>query len=119
MNTTNTIITCFALVSVGINGFSQEQLGMRLSNYSGINGTMLNPAFNVTTPLRWDINVVAAGAFIENNYIYIKDANLFSVLKNSSGLSFANSGGSDVTTNSGNGLLYDITTSTFQDFPCG
>ena len=69
--------------------FSQEQLGMRLSNYSGIHGTMFNPAVNVTSPLRWDINLIAAGAFVENNYIYFKDASGLRLLRNRTGFSFA------------------------------
>jgi len=31
---------------------SQEQIGLRLDNYSGVNGLMINPTQSVTSPFR-------------------------------------------------------------------
>lgn len=55
--------------------FSQEQLGLRLSNYAGVNSLPLNPAGNLSNPLSWDINLAGAGVFFENNYGFIRQTN--------------------------------------------
>jgi len=62
---------------------SQEQLGLRLDNYSGVNGIVLNPAANLTSPFRFDINLISAGVFADNNYGHIRNTNLFHFIKNS------------------------------------
>ncbi len=103
------LFTSALVAGICIPAFSQEQLGLRLTNYSGINATMLNPAFNVGSPLRWDVNIIAAGVFAENNYIYIKDANLFKVLSNRTGFSYAGNNNSE-TPAATEGLQYDFTT---------
>ncbi len=61
--------------------FAQEQLGLRFDNYSGINGVTLNPTSNLTSPFRWDINLVAAGVFVENNYGYIGNTSVLNATK--------------------------------------
>src|ERR1041385_6152393 len=81
----------FVFAVIAMQGFSQEQLGLRLGNYSGINGTLFNPAFNVNSPLRWDINLIPGGAFVENNYVFIKDASVLKIIKNKNGFDFAGS----------------------------
>lgn len=105
---------------------AQEQLGLRVGNYSGINGTMLNPASAVSSPLRWDINVIAAGSFAENNYIFIKEANLFKVLRNGYYSRAGSASSNTETTVAPRGLEYDFTggrrrkeayTNTFVTFP--
>ncbi len=40
------------------------------SRYSGINGIQLNPAVTVSSPYYLDINILSAGIFEENNYVY-------------------------------------------------
>jgi hypothetical protein len=70
--------------------FSQEQLGLKLENYAGINGVTLNPASNLTNPLRIDINLVAFGAFIDNNYLFIKNTNTLDLLRNGEDRDFYN-----------------------------
>jgi len=96
-------------VSCCIQSFSQEQLGLRTGNYSGIHGTMLNPAFNVRSPLPWDVNLIAAGAFAENNYILIKDASPLRIMRNRSGFTLAGSQNGEAASG-GDGLEYDFTT---------
>lgn len=61
---------------------AQEQLGLKLENYSGINSVLLNPTYAVTSPYKWNVNVVSAGIFFENNYAYIQDVGAFKVLRN-------------------------------------
>lgn len=67
-------------VSAGVQ--AQERLGLKLGNYSGINGITLNPAAGTGSYLKWDVNVIALGVFAENNYIFVQDANLIKVLRN-------------------------------------
>jgi len=84
----NLLVICSFIFSTAL--FSQEQLGLRLENYAGINGVVLNPASNLTNPLRIDINLVSAGFFVENNYLFIKNTNTSDLLKNGSGAEFYN-----------------------------
>ena len=62
--------------------FAQEQLGLRLGNYAGINGVALNPTAGINNPLGWDINVISAGSFIANDFAFIRDASLSSIKRN-------------------------------------
>ena len=64
-------ISLFIIFSIPLS--AQEQLGLRFDNYSGINGVTLNPTNNLTSPFKWDINLVAVGIFGENNYGYIEN----------------------------------------------
>jgi len=61
---------------------AQEQLGLRIDNYAGINSALLNPANPLSYPLRWDLNLVAASQFADNNYAYFADASLRDILNN-------------------------------------
>jgi len=55
--------------------YAQEQLGLHLENYAGINAVSINPANSFLTPHRWDANIISAGAFFENNYGFLKNTN--------------------------------------------
>jgi len=46
-------------------------LGIVNSNYSGITGSVFNPAVTVTSPYYLDINILAGDVFFENNYLYL------------------------------------------------
>jgi hypothetical protein len=60
------------MMASGVNTLSsQESLGIVNSSYSGITGSMINPAVAVTSPFYIDINILAIDAFAENNYIYM------------------------------------------------
>ncbi len=50
---------------------AQEMLGIVNSNYSGITGSMINPANTVCSPLYLDVNWFALDLFVENNYVYL------------------------------------------------
>jgi len=68
----------------GLNMLSaQEHLGLRTENFAGVNGILLNPAANLTSPYRFDINLFSAGFFAENNYGHIRNTHLFHIMKNS------------------------------------
>ncbi len=73
------------LISIGISvsSFGQERLGLLVENYAGVNSLLINPSNMAHSPFRWDLNLVAGGAFFENNYAYFRDANLSVLSKNS------------------------------------
>lgn len=60
---------------------AQEQLGLRTENYAGINSVLLNPANNLTSPFRWDINLIAVGQFVDNNFGGYRDASIGDLLQ--------------------------------------
>ena len=61
--------------------FGQEQLGLRLENYSGINSVFLNPAATISAPIKWDVNLVSTGFFLENNYGFVKKASVLALYR--------------------------------------
>jgi len=58
----------FLLCCCSFFSYGQEQLGLRTENYAGVNSIFLNPANNLTSPFQWDVNLVAGGVFIDNNF---------------------------------------------------
>ena len=68
----------FCSMSVWLN--AQEQLGLRIENYSGINSIFLNPANNLTTPFQWDVNLAAAGQFLDNNFGGFRNSSIGNLL---------------------------------------
>ncbi len=73
---------CF-LIFLPLFSQAQEQLGLRFDNYSGINSVVLNPANNITSKFTWDINLIEAGLFFDQNYGFIGNTNLIDLAKNS------------------------------------
>ncbi|MCB0586707.1 MAG: hypothetical protein KDD06_15470 [Phaeodactylibacter sp.] len=67
---------------------AQEQLGIRLSNYGGINSTILNPAYHATTPFTWDVNLVEGAEHVSNDYTYLRNTRLADLLKGPNNLEF-------------------------------
>ncbi|MBK7869607.1 MAG: hypothetical protein IPJ74_02460 [Saprospiraceae bacterium] len=65
---------------------SQEQLGIRTSNYGGVNSLLLNPANSHTTPFVWDANLLEFGQFFDNNYAFIENFRLLDLLQNPDGV---------------------------------
>lgn len=60
---------------------AQEQSGLRFDNYAASSGMLFNPAAPFTSPNRWEINIVSAGFFVENKYLYFNHQSVLS-LKN-------------------------------------
>ncbi len=80
MNNKSLLFSLFFLLNIFcLQG--QEQLGLRLENYSGTNSVFLNPTATISTPLRWDVNLASVGVFLENNYGYVQDASVFALLR--------------------------------------
>lgn len=67
---------------------AQDETGLRLSNYSGVNGLMQNPAFSKTSFLSWDLNILAGGLFTFNDYQYFENTNLVHAIANRDKLTF-------------------------------
>ena len=49
---------------------AQEYIGIRNSNYAGINSVFLNPASIAGAKIKWDINAASAGMFLDNDFFY-------------------------------------------------
>lgn len=62
---------------------AQDMLGVRSSNYAGLQGLGINPALIKNSRLDIDINILGVGATIENDFMYIpKDKLKFFGIKN-------------------------------------
>jgi len=76
------VLSIVLSIFFGITAISaQEQTGLRLGNYSGVHGLLLNPASGLAGQLNWSVNLVAGGLFIENNFGYIDKASVSALLK--------------------------------------
>ncbi len=71
-----------ALLCSFIAAKGQEQIGLSVENYSGISSVGLNPAWQTSNPLAWDLNLVEASQFVDNNYAYLTNTHLFHTLNN-------------------------------------
>jgi outer membrane protein OmpA-like peptidoglycan-associated protein len=64
-----TLLSLLAFMSAG--AAAQEMLGIRPSNYGGLQTLSLNPALMINSRLETDINLISFGTTMENNFIYI------------------------------------------------
>src|SRR5450432_1558392 len=55
---------------------AQQNLGIRNSNYAGIQGALLNPSSIVDSKLKWDINVMSVGEVFHNTFLYAPQSSL-------------------------------------------
>jgi hypothetical protein len=81
-----TLLCLFFSLGTLMKSKAQEQLGLRLDNYSGVNALTLNPAANATNPLKWDINLAGIGTWVNTNIGYIEKANVPKALNNPFGI---------------------------------
>ncbi|MBK6643971.1 MAG: hypothetical protein IPG39_23475 [Bacteroidetes bacterium] len=65
------LLTILAVICLTSNVYSQDMLGIRGSNYSGLQGLGINPASIHTSRLDIDINLFTIGVTAENDFIYI------------------------------------------------
>jgi len=61
---------------------AQEQLGMRLERYAGIYGAALNPSATAFNPNNWELSLVSADLFLNNNYGFLHNTSLQHALRN-------------------------------------
>src|SRR5882724_6348152 len=50
---------------------AQENLGIRNSNYAGVQGLFLNPSSMADSKLKWDVNGIAVGTIFDNDFFFI------------------------------------------------
>lgn len=62
--------------------FGQEQLGVRLDSYMGVQTSFLNPANTANFPLQWNLNLGGASFFIDNSYLHLGNTNVLHSLAN-------------------------------------
>jgi Family of unknown function (DUF5723) len=60
---------------------AQEQLGLKLENYSGINSVLFNPTYQLTAPMTWNLNLVSAGVFLDNNYAFLENTSTINAIR--------------------------------------
>ncbi|MEO1628498.1 MAG: DUF5723 family protein [Bacteroidota bacterium] len=71
------LLSCLLL---GLQLHSQEQLGLRLERYSGVNSLHLNPANYLSSALTWDVNLAGVGVYGNTNYGYIRNTTVPEIL---------------------------------------
>ena len=76
------IAILFFAVNITVSLKAQEQLGLRIEKYSGLNSVLLNPANGLSSPFNWDVNIVELGIFGETSYGYLRNTNIIQALKN-------------------------------------
>jgi hypothetical protein len=81
-----TIKTAFPLIlfcSLFLETKPQEMLGVMNSNFSGVNGAVINPANTLASDQMININLLAGDFFVSSNYIYIhkKDYGLLKIFR--------------------------------------
>jgi len=55
---------------------AQQDLGVRNSNYAGIQGALLNPSSIAGSKLDWDVNILSINELFANNFLYTPKSNL-------------------------------------------
>lgn len=65
---------------------AQEQIGLRVDNYAGIHGVLINPSHNVTSLFRWDVNLASMGFSAHTNYGFVENSNVLHALRNADNL---------------------------------
>lgn len=73
MNRLNIKIVVLVLVNLLVftNSPAQEMLGLRSSNFAGLQGLGINPSSMIDSRLKWDINILTVNVSLENDYLYI------------------------------------------------
>lgn len=74
----NQAIILFCLVFFSLK--AQNQLGLRTSNYTGVNGILLNPSSFQSSTYTWDVNIIGAGIFMYNEFAYMENTSLMGLL---------------------------------------
>jgi hypothetical protein len=70
------VITLLLGLSIALLVNAQENLGIRNSNYAGVQGLFLNPSSMAHSKLKWDVNVIGVGTIFDNNFFYIPKGSL-------------------------------------------
>lgn len=83
MITRTKFVIAILLIIFSIKASGQEMLGLGFSNYSGISGKNINPAFLTGSKVYLDVNIIGGGLSIENNFGYIPhdSNNIWTILR--------------------------------------
>ncbi len=73
----------FIGISVSVCVSAQQNLGIRNSNYAGIQGALLNPSSIAGSPLKFDLNIISGDEVFDNNFLYApkKSLSFFGIQK--------------------------------------
>ncbi len=55
---------------------AQQNLGIRNSNYAGIQGALLNPSSIADSKLKWDVNILSVDEVFANTFLYAPKSSL-------------------------------------------
>lgn len=70
------LLLSLSFVILSAFSFAQDMLGIRSSNYAGLNGIGLNPSSAIDNRLKLDINIASAGVTLENDFLFIQKKDL-------------------------------------------
>lgn len=99
------VYSLLGIVLINSMSFAQSHTGIRMGNYSGVNGLIQNPASSSTSFIKWDVNIIAGGFFIYNGYQYVENTNLIHAVQNMDNLAFR-SRTTDASVSANNDLLF-------------
>jgi hypothetical protein len=66
----NKMLVLFLCMYSSVCLFAQQNLGIRNSNYAGIQGALINPSSIADSKLKWDLNILSVGEVFDNNFLY-------------------------------------------------
>src|ERR1700691_449467 len=55
---------------------AQQNLGIRNSNYAGIQGALLNPSSIADSKLKWDVNIISVDEVFDNTFLFAPKSSL-------------------------------------------
>ena len=62
--------------------YCQENMGISNSNYAPTNSVLLNPSSIGDSKVYWEINLIGASMFIDNNYVYSPGFSVLNAIRN-------------------------------------
>ena len=108
-------LTVLACILPFVSIFSQEQVGLRLGNYSGVDGLMLQPAQSRSNHLDWELTLFSLGVFVDQNYGFFEKTNVIDLARNSDNVLIATEI-TDETEENANSIIFDYFTTKRKKF---
>ena len=65
-------LLCVVILFWSFNGLAQDEYGIAHSNYAPTKTFLLNPTNTLDNKVWLDVHIIGAGAFIYNNYVFLK-----------------------------------------------
>ena len=76
-------VALWVLIFYSVNFTAQNNFTFTNDSYSGINATVSSPTQNYFNPNPWDVNMISADLFLDNDYAYISKQSILG-LRNAS-----------------------------------